>query len=76
MAVQKKHTTQQKDKARKRSITAKRKALALGKDCDIFSIVAYYNPTHDQLEGAIWIPKGQSIPDMNKLVSALWLWAR
>ncbi|KAH6972666.1 hypothetical protein EDB80DRAFT_784328 [Ilyonectria destructans] len=71
MAVHK-HTVWQKDRFRKRTKTAKPRTVKLGKDCNTFAFMAFYNPTHDILDGSIWVPEGQSIPDLNGLANRLW----
>ncbi|KAH6972665.1 hypothetical protein EDB80DRAFT_693462 [Ilyonectria destructans] len=36
------------------------------------SVEAWYDPTHGRLGGTIWVPEGESIPDMNALTRQLW----
>ncbi|KAH6876873.1 hypothetical protein B0T10DRAFT_584923 [Thelonectria olida] len=64
----------QKQMLQKRTKTAKPRTIRLGKDCKTFALLVYYDITHKCLDGAAWLPKGQSIPDVqafaNKLLSA------
>ncbi|KAH6879768.1 hypothetical protein B0T10DRAFT_582279 [Thelonectria olida] len=64
----------QKDMLQKRTKTAKPRTIKLGKDCKTFALLVYYDMTHKRLDGAAWLPEGQSIPDVqafaNKLLSA------
>ncbi|KAK1966791.1 hypothetical protein LY78DRAFT_669483 [Colletotrichum sublineola] len=55
-----------KDKVRKSGSSAKRKAIQLGKEAGVFSAVVYFNPTYGCLEGAVHVPDGQVIPDVNR----------
>ncbi|KDN60007.1 hypothetical protein CSUB01_08018 [Colletotrichum sublineola] len=61
-----------KAKIRKSGSSAKRKVAQLGEDAGVFSAVVYFNPTYGRLEGAIHVPDGQSIPDMNRFLEHLW----
>ncbi|KAK1656532.1 hypothetical protein BDP55DRAFT_735624 [Colletotrichum godetiae] len=54
-----------KDKVRKSGTSAQGKALRLGEFADVFSAVVYYNPTYRWLDGAIHVPEGQDMPDVN-----------
>ncbi|OHE93866.1 hypothetical protein CORC01_10765 [Colletotrichum orchidophilum] len=54
-----------KDKVRKSGTSAQGKALQLGEFAGVFSAVVYYNPTYGWLDGAIHVPEGQDIPDVN-----------
>ncbi|KAL4403530.1 hypothetical protein CABS03_15181 [Colletotrichum abscissum] len=54
-----------KDKVRKSGTSAQGKALRLGEFADVFSAVVYYNPTYRWLDGAIHVPEGQDVPDVN-----------
>nr|XP_036584500.1 zinc C2H2 type domain containing protein [Colletotrichum truncatum]KAF6794018.1 zinc C2H2 type domain containing protein [Colletotrichum truncatum] len=46
-----------KEKVRKRGGTAKHRAVKLGKDAKVFSATVHFNPTYEQLDGAIYVPK-------------------
>lgn len=63
------HDKKAKEKVRKCGTSAKRKALQLGKGARVFSAVIHFNPTYGQLDGAVHIPEGQSMPDVNEFVS-------
>ncbi|KAJ0347390.1 hypothetical protein COL154_013842 [Colletotrichum chrysophilum] len=58
-----------KDKVRKSGPSAERKTIQLGEKSQVFSTVVYFNPTHKRLEGAVYIPKDQYMPDVNGFVS-------
>ncbi|KAK1641525.1 hypothetical protein BDP81DRAFT_403559 [Colletotrichum phormii] len=60
-----------KEKVRKCGASAKRKAVQLGKGAQVFSAVIHFNPTHGQLDGAVYVPDGQSIPDVNGFLAEL-----
>ncbi|GKT51726.1 uncharacterized protein ColSpa_11907 [Colletotrichum spaethianum] len=60
-----------KDKVRKSGDSAKRKAVQLGEEARVFSAVVHFNPTHGRLDGAIHVPEGQSIPDVNGFLAEL-----
>ncbi|KDN60879.1 hypothetical protein CSUB01_12459 [Colletotrichum sublineola] len=60
-----------KDKVRKSGSSAKRKAIQLGKEAGVFSAVVYFNPTYGCLEGAVHVPDGQVIPDVNRFLEEL-----
>ncbi|KZL84647.1 patatin-like serine hydrolase [Colletotrichum incanum] len=60
-----------KDKVRKSGDSAKGKAVQLGEVARVFSTVVYFNPTHGRLDGAIHVPEGQSIPDVNGFLAEL-----
>ncbi|KAH6645709.1 hypothetical protein BKA67DRAFT_541873 [Truncatella angustata] len=61
------HNKKQKVKIRRSGDSVRRKVLILGKKCNIFSIVMYWNPTHRRMETAVHIPPGQKLPDLNKI---------
>lgn len=63
------HDKKQKDKARKRGASLRRKVVELGKHCDILSAVIYWNPTRKALEAVMYLPDGQVVPDLNQLVN-------
>ncbi|KAK2731620.1 hypothetical protein CKAH01_19056 [Colletotrichum kahawae] len=54
-----------KDKVRKSGTSAERKIIQLGETSQVFSTVVYFNPTHERLEGAVYVPEGQYMPDVN-----------
>ncbi|KAE9567986.1 hypothetical protein CGMCC3_g15833 [Colletotrichum fructicola] len=54
-----------KDKVRKSGRSAEGKIIQLGETSQVFSTVVYFNPTHDRLEGAVYVPGGQYMPDVN-----------
>ncbi|KAF4418768.1 hypothetical protein CFRS1_v014958 [Colletotrichum fructicola] len=58
-----------KDKVRKSGRSAEGKIIQLGETSQVFSTVVYFNPTHDRLEGAVYVPGGQYMPDVNGFVS-------
>jgi len=64
------HDRRKKEKVRKCGSSAKGKAVKLGRDGNVFSVHIHYNPTHHILDGAIHLPVGQSLPDLNKFVSS------
>ncbi|KAI5455670.1 hypothetical protein BGZ63DRAFT_397663 [Mariannaea sp. PMI_226] len=68
-----KHSLWQKDRLRKRTKTAKPRTVKLGKDCETFAFLAYYDITHKRLDGDIWVPKGQTIPDVQAFAQKLLL---
>ncbi|KAI5456114.1 hypothetical protein BGZ63DRAFT_429170 [Mariannaea sp. PMI_226] len=68
-----KHSLWQKDRLRKRTKTAKPRTVKLGKDCETFAFLAYYDITHKRLDGDIWVPKGETIPDVQAFAQKLLL---
>ncbi|KAK6222518.1 patatin-like serine hydrolase [Colletotrichum tabaci] len=60
-----------KDKVRKSGDSAKRKAVQLGQEARVFSAVLHFNPTYRRLDGAVHVPEGQSIPDVNGFLADL-----
>ncbi|OHE90304.1 hypothetical protein CORC01_14391 [Colletotrichum orchidophilum] len=60
-----------KDKVRKSGPSAQGKALQLGEFAGVFSAVVYFNPTYGWLDGAIHVPEGQDIPDVNGFLEEL-----
>ncbi|GKT61195.1 patatin-like serine hydrolase [Colletotrichum tofieldiae] len=60
-----------KDKVRKSGGSAKRKAVQLGEEARVFSAVVHFNPTYGRLDGAIHVPEGQHIPDVNGFLAEL-----
>lgn len=65
------HDKKAKEMVRKRGGSAKGKAIKFGQEARVFSATIHYNPTYGQLDGAIHIPEGQSIPDVHQFVSQL-----
>ena len=65
------HSKGQKDKIRKSGLSLQNKAIKLGQQCDVFSALAYWNPTHKRMETVMYLPRGQTLPDMNRLVCVL-----
>ena len=61
----------QKDKIRKSGLSLQNKTVKLGQHCDVFSALAYWNPTHQRMETVMHLPRGQALPDMNRLVCVL-----
>ncbi|KAK8011799.1 ribosomal protein L6 [Apiospora arundinis] len=47
------HTKAQKDKVRKSGLSLQNKTQDLGRYCDVFSALAYWNPTHERMETAM-----------------------
>ena len=62
------HTKAQKDKVRKSGLSLQNKTKDLGRFCDVFSALAYWNPTHERMETAMHVPRGQRVPDLNRIV--------
>ncbi|KAK1656941.1 hypothetical protein BDP55DRAFT_687469 [Colletotrichum godetiae] len=60
-----------KEKVRKCGASGKRKAVQLGEGAQVFSAVIHFNPTYGQLDGAVHVPDGQSIPDVNRFLAEL-----
>ncbi|KAF4473969.1 hypothetical protein CGGC5_v016913 [Colletotrichum fructicola Nara gc5] len=60
-----------KEKVRKCGKSAKRKAVQLGEGARVFSAVIHFNPTYGQLDGAVHVPEGQSMPDVNQFLAEL-----
>ncbi|WQF76850.1 hypothetical protein CDEST_01864 [Colletotrichum destructivum] len=65
------HDKKAKEKVRKCGGSAKRKAVQLGKGARVFSAVVHFNPTYGELDGAVYVPQGQSIPDVNQFLAEL-----
>ncbi|KAI3534606.1 hypothetical protein CABS03_15111 [Colletotrichum abscissum] len=65
------HGKKAKEKVRKCGASAKRKAVQLGEGAQVFSAVVHFNPTYGQLDGAVHVPDGQSIPDVNRFLAEL-----
>ncbi|KAK7937440.1 uncharacterized protein PG986_014308 [Apiospora aurea] len=55
------HTKGQKDK---------NKIPDLGRYCNVFSLIAYWNPTHKRWNTAMHVPHGQRVPDLNRIPTA------
>ena len=62
------HTKAQKDKVRKSGLSLQNKTKDLGRYCDVFSALAYWNPTHERMETVMHVPRGQRVPDLNRIV--------
>ncbi|KAE9571071.1 hypothetical protein CGMCC3_g12956 [Colletotrichum fructicola] len=60
-----------KDKVRKSGSSAQRKVIQLGEIGRVFSAVVYFNPTYGRLDGAVHLPEGQDIPDLNGFLAEL-----
>ncbi|KAF4772717.1 hypothetical protein HER10_EVM0004341 [Colletotrichum scovillei] len=65
------HGKKAKEKVRKCGASAKRKAVQLGEGAHVFSAVVHFNPTYGQLDGAVHVPDGQSIPDLAELFKGM-----
>ncbi|KAK6858961.1 hypothetical protein PG995_004814 [Apiospora arundinis] len=39
----------------------------LGRYCDVFGALAYWNPTHERMETAMHVPRRQRVPDLNRI---------
>ncbi|KAK0369578.1 C2H2 finger domain-containing protein [Colletotrichum limetticola] len=61
-----------KAKVRKSGRSAISKTLKLGREARVFTATIHYNPTYRQLDGAIHVPEGQSIPDVNRFLLDLY----
>ncbi|KAK7937633.1 uncharacterized protein PG986_014501 [Apiospora aurea] len=61
------HTKRQKDKVRKSGLSLENKTLDLGRYCNVFSALAYWNPTHERWDTAMHVPRGQRVPDLNRI---------
>ena len=44
------------------SASLQRKAVELGQKANVFAAVVYWNPTHQQFDAAVHIPRGQTLP--------------
>ncbi|KAL0929508.1 uncharacterized protein CTRU02_215407 [Colletotrichum truncatum] len=66
-----KHDKRAKDKVRKSGGSAMRKAIQLGEEARVFSAVVHFNPTYGRLDGAVYVPEGESIPDVNAFLLEL-----
>jgi len=62
------HTKAQKDKVRKSGLSLQNKTQDLGRFCDIFSALVYWNPTHERWDTAMHASHGQQVPDLNRIV--------
>ncbi|KDN68183.1 hypothetical protein CSUB01_10566 [Colletotrichum sublineola] len=71
-SIEYEHDKKEKEKVRKRGNSAKDKTVKLGREARVFSATVHYNPTYRQLDGAIYVPEGQSIPDVNKFLLDLY----
>lgn len=60
-----------KDKIRKSGRSLQEKTMKLGRVCDVFSALVYWNPTHRRMERVMHLPRGQTMPDVNRLVCVL-----
>ena len=58
-----------KEKVRKRTGSAMRKAVQTGRACHIFTAVVYWDPTYGRLDGDGYLPPDCNIPDVNEFVS-------
>ncbi|KAK1975302.1 hypothetical protein LZ30DRAFT_693710 [Colletotrichum cereale] len=65
------HDKKAKEKVRKCGTSAKRKALQLGKSARVFSAVIHFNPTYGELDGAVFVPEDEEIPDVNQFLAEL-----
>ena len=54
-----------------RAACLQNKTIKLGQHCDVFSALAYWNPTHRRMETVMHLPRGQRLPDVNRLVCVL-----
>ncbi|KZL70485.1 C2H2 finger domain-containing protein [Colletotrichum tofieldiae] len=66
------HGKKAKDKVRKCGGSVIRKTLKLGQEAGVFTATIHYNPTYGQLDGAVHVPEGQSIPDVKQLLLDLY----
>ena len=62
------HIKAQKDKVRKSGLSLENKTRELGRYCDVFSALVYWNPTRERMETAMHVPRGQRVPDLNRIV--------
>ena len=65
------HSKGQKAKIRKSGQSLQDKTTKLGEDCGIFTAPVYWNPTHQRMEVVMHLPRGQTLPDVNRLVCVL-----
>lgn len=63
------HTVQEKAKARKSGPSAKQKTLELGEKANVIAFMGYWDPTHLCFRAAVHLPEGETLPDVNRLVS-------
>ncbi|KAK0373222.1 C2H2 finger domain-containing protein [Colletotrichum limetticola] len=66
------HDKRAKEKVRKCGGSAMRKTLKLGQEARVFTATIHFNPTYGQLDGAVHVPEGQSIPDINQFLLDLY----
>ena len=52
------HTKAQKDKVHKSGLSLQNKSKNLGRYCDVFSALAYWNLTHERMETAMHAREG------------------
>lgn len=45
-----------------------RETADLGKKANVFSFAVYYNAITGRMEARIYLPEGEKIPDLNRLV--------
>ncbi|KAG9249570.1 uncharacterized protein F5Z01DRAFT_668885 [Emericellopsis atlantica] len=65
MSPQNNIITRRKNLLRKRANTAKPRTLRLGQDCNIFTVLIYYNLVREALDGVVHLPEGETLPDLN-----------
>ncbi|KAH8194412.1 hypothetical protein TruAng_011419 [Truncatella angustata] len=61
------HNQMERTKTRRSGPSLKRKTIGLGETGKVFSAVVFYNPTHCEMEAAMYLPPGQPMPDLNQL---------
>ncbi|MGH7961139.1 MAG: hypothetical protein ACRERD_04840, partial [Candidatus Binatia bacterium] len=64
-----KYNDKQKAKVRKSGPSLKRKTIELGQKGRVLAVTVYWDPTHKCHRVAVQLPDGESVPDLNKLVS-------
>jgi hypothetical protein len=62
------HNSREKAKARKSGPVLLGKSKALANGARVLAVTVYWDPTHKCYRIAAHLPKGETVPDLNKLV--------
>lgn len=62
------HNKKEKEAARKRGPSLLNKGCGLGRKARVVSGAFYYEPTHHVFKMQCYLPKGETLPDLNTLV--------
>lgn len=69
MDLRHEHNTKEKAKARKSGPSLCSKTKDLGHLANVFALTVYWDPTHLCYRTEVHLPEGETLPDVNGLVS-------